>query len=42
MLGLDLDNLPEKVSIQKKVEEFEKEAKEKFINEPANMKCYLL
>ena len=29
---------PEKVSIQKKVEDFEKEVKEKFIDEPANMK----
>ena len=42
MLGLDPDNLPEKVSIQKKVEEFEKEAKEKFINEPANMKLLIV
>ena len=38
MLGLDPDRLPEKLSIQKRVEDFETEAKEKFINEPANMK----
>ena len=31
MLGFNPDNLPEKISIRKKVEEFEKEAKEKFI-----------
>lgn len=42
MLGFNPDNLPEKVSIQKKVEEFEKEAKEKFINEPANMKLLIV
>lgn len=42
MLGLDPDNLPEKVSIQKKVEDFEKDAKEKFIHQPANMKLLIV
>lgn len=42
MLGFDPDNLPEKVSIQKKVEDFEKEVKEKFVNEPANMKLLIV
>lgn len=42
MLGFNPDNLPEKISIRKKVEEFEKEAKEKFINEPANMKLLIV
>lgn len=42
MLGLDPDNLPEKVSIQTKVEEFEKDAKDKFINQPANMKLLIV
>lgn len=42
MLGFDPDNLPEKVSIQKKVEAFEKEVKEKFVNEPANMKLLIV
>lgn len=42
MLGLDPDHLPEKLSIQKRVEDFEAEAKEKFINEPANMKLLIV
>lgn len=42
MLGLDPDLLPEKLSIQKRVEDFETEAKEKFINEPANMKLLIV
>lgn len=42
MLGFNPDNLPEKISIRKKVEEFEKEAKEKFINKPANMKLLIV
>lgn len=42
MLGLDPDHLPEKLSIQKRVEDFETEAKEKFINEPANMKLLIV
>ncbi len=42
MLGLDPDHLPEKLSIQKRVEDFEAGAKEKFINEPANMKLLIV
>lgn len=42
MLGLDPDNLPEKVSIRNKVEEFEKNVKEKFIEQPANMKLLIV
>lgn len=42
MLGLDPASLPEKISIQKKVEAFEKEAKEKFIHQPANMKLLIV
>ena len=42
ILGLDPDHLPEKLSIQKRVEDFETEAKEKFINEPANMKLLIV
>lgn len=42
MLGLDPNHLPEKLSIQKRVEDFETEAKEKFINEPANMKLLIV
>lgn len=42
MLGLDPDQLPEKVSIQKKVEDFETEVKDKFINQPANMKLLIV
>ena len=42
MLGLDPDNLPEKLSIQKKVEDFEKDVKDKFINQPANMKLLIV
>ncbi|MBQ6945907.1 MAG: type I restriction endonuclease subunit R [Ruminococcus sp.] len=42
MLGLDPDNLPEKLSIQKKVEDFEKDVKEKFIHQPANMKLLIV
>ena len=39
---MDPDRLPEKLSIQKRVEDFETEAKEKFINEPANMKLLIV
>ena len=42
MLGLDPDNLPEKLSIQKTVEDFEKMVKEKFIEQPANMKLLIV
>ncbi|MCM1540665.1 MAG: HsdR family type I site-specific deoxyribonuclease [Blautia sp.] len=42
MLGLDPDHLPEKISIQKRVEDFEAEAKAKFINEPENMKLLIV
>ena len=42
MLGLDPDHIPEKLSIQKRVEDFEAGAKEKFINEPANMKLLIV
>ncbi len=42
MLGLDPNNLPEKISIQKRVEEFEAEAKRKFVEEPANMKLLIV
>lgn len=42
MLGLDPENLPEKISIRKKVEEFETEAKRKFVEEPANMKLLIV
>lgn len=42
MLGLDPANLPEKVSIQKRVEDFEDQAKKKFIDEPANMKLLIV
>lgn len=42
MLGLDPTNLPYTGSIQSKVEEFEKEAKRKFIEEPANMKLLIV
>lgn len=42
MLGLDPTNLPEKLSIQKKVEAFETQAKKKFIEEPANMKLLIV
>lgn len=42
MLGLDPDNLPEKISIQKRVEDFEETVKDKFINEPANMKLLIV
>lgn len=42
MLGLDPDNLPEKLSIQKRAEEFEKAVKEKFIEQPANMKLLIV
>lgn len=42
MLGFDPDKLPEKVSIQKKIEDFEKDVKDKFINQPANMKLLIV
>lgn len=42
MLGLDPENLPEKVSIQKRVEDFETEVKDRFINQPANMKLLIV
>lgn len=42
MLGLDPRNLPAAGSIQSKIEEFEKEAKRKFVEEPANMKLLIV
>lgn len=42
MLGLDPENLPERLSIQKRVEDFETEAKRKFVEEPANMKLLIV
>lgn len=42
MLGLDSDNLPEKLSIQKRIDEFETDAKDKFINQPASMKLLIV
>lgn len=42
MLGLDPENLPEKMSIQKRVEDFEKTVKEKFVEQPANMKLLIV
>lgn len=42
MLGLDPANLPEKLSIQKRVEDFEDQVKKKFIEEPANMKLLIV
>ena len=42
MLGLDPSNLPNAGSVQAKVEEFEKEAKRKFVEEPANMKLLIV
>lgn len=42
MLGLDPENLPMKLSIRKKVEEFETEVKRKFVEEPANMKLLIV
>lgn len=42
MLGLDPKNLPQKASILSKVEDFEKEAKRKFVEEPANMKLLIV
>ncbi len=42
MIGLDPDNLPEHAHIQKTVEDFETEAKRKFIEEPANMKLLIV
>ena len=42
MLGIDPANIPNAGSIQAKVEEFEKEAKRKFVEEPANMKLLIV
>lgn len=42
MLGLDPENLPEKTSIQKRVEDFEDQAKKKFVDEPANTKLLIV
>lgn len=42
MIGLDPANLPNIYSVQAKVEEFETEAKRKFIEEPANMKLLIV
>lgn len=42
MLGLDPSNLPEKMSIQKTVEDFETQAKKAFVEEPANMKLLIV
>lgn len=42
MLGLGPANLPNAGSIQSRVEEFEKEAKRKFVDEPVNMKLLIV
>lgn len=42
MLGVDPQNPPEKMSLKGKVEEFEAEAKRKFVEEPANMKLLIV
>ena len=43
MIGLDPDNMPEKVSaIAGKIVDFEKEAKRKFVEEPWNMKLLIV
>ena len=42
MLGLDMDNLPRDLNIEKLVEKFEEDAKNLFINEPANMKLLIV
>ena len=42
MLGLDPSDLPNAGSVQAKMEEFEKEAKRKFVEEPANMKLLIV
>ena len=42
MLGFDPENLPEKLSIQKTVEAFEETVKEKFVEQPANMKLLIV
>lgn len=42
MIGVDPDNPPDGGEIQRKVDEFETEAKRKFIEEPANMKVLIV
>lgn len=42
MLGFNPENLPEKLSIQKTVEEFETMVKDKFVKQPANMKLLIV
>ena len=42
MLGLDPENLPKSSSIQKRVEKFEEEVKNAFVDEPANMKLLIV
>ena len=42
MIGIDPDNPPDGGEIQRKVDEFEKEAKRKFIEEPMNMKVLIV
>ena len=42
MLGLDMDNLPKDLNIEKKVEKFEKDAKKLFVEEPNNMKLLIV
>ncbi len=42
MIGVDPNNPPDGGEIQRKVDEFEKEAKRKFIEEPANMKVLIV
>lgn len=42
MLGLDPKNLPEKLSIQKTVDDFEASVKKKFVEQPANMKLLIV
>lgn len=42
MLGLDPKNLPEKLSVQKTVDDFEASVKKKFVEQPANMKLLIV
>lgn len=42
MLGFDTNNLPDKISIKKTVEDFENKVKKIFIEEPANMKLLIV
>ena len=42
MLGLDIDNLPKDLNIEKKVEKFEEDVKKLFVEEPNNMKLLIV